>query len=65
MPVTYITCPKKKSLPKVNIKVCEACTKRYRCRSFQLFKHPPLFLAEDLRGLAVPNFSAYNKHRDS
>jgi len=62
--LTYITCPKKKSLPKVHIKVCEVCTRRYRCRSFQLFRHPPLFLADDLKHISVLGVSTHNKRRD-
>ncbi|MGA1843745.1 MAG: hypothetical protein ACMUIS_04190 [bacterium] len=61
--MTYITCLKRKSRPKVHVKVCETCTRRNRCQSFQLFRNPPLFLSDDLRDLAVLGGSAQNRRR--
>jgi hypothetical protein len=41
--MTFITCSRKKSMPKVSISICEKCTKMKKCPDYALFRQPVLF----------------------
>lgn len=41
--MTFITCSRKKSMPKISISICEKCTKIKKCPDYALFRQPLLF----------------------
>lgn len=39
----FITCSRKKSMPRVSISLCEQCRKQKKCQDYALFREPVLF----------------------
>lgn len=41
--MAFITCSRKKSMPKVSISICEKCSRASKCPDYSLFLQPMLF----------------------
>ncbi|MFC1840426.1 hypothetical protein ACFL1N_12650 [Thermodesulfobacteriota bacterium] len=41
--MTFITCSRKKSMPRVSTSICEKCTRARKCPDYSLFCQPMLF----------------------
>ena len=50
--MTFITCSRKKSMPKVSTSICEKCNRSRKCPDYGLFLQPVLF--SDLKKSSRP-----------
>jgi hypothetical protein len=41
--MSFITCSRKKSMPKVSTSICEKCSRARKCPDYNLFLQPMLF----------------------
>jgi hypothetical protein len=61
--MSFITCSRKKSMPKVSVAICKKCARLKKCPDYNLFQQPLLF--PDFKKEGVLNKKRTKRYQDT